>query len=299
MDVPLQEDKYEYHASQYDPPSRLLSWWEMRHKWYPVAENVRDVHWTCRVFFELFDPELLVYIHGSFARGLQTDDSDVNLYIPSHTRKDFDRAWAKSNLRKPKADDPGVGVSVNELLGEELGRDVSICFVDDGCSWVDRDVKVQIFPPLEDGYPTEARPMKNRRPYLVNVLRKCWYKIQQSRVGETEKPTPRSDIFNMEEGIRYLSEFDSKLSIENIRLTLVIFDVSWFLVDSVQREEWRKWLPEYCQTILSMLDRFKQLRDQVNDPEVGYDDAIWNTIANKFEELAAEICSFEGQLRRI
>ena len=141
--------------------------------------------------------------------------------------------------------------------------------------------------------------IKNRRLYLVNVLRKCWYKVQQSRVGETEKPTTRSDIFNMEERIHRLSEFNLKLSIENIRLTLVIFDVSWLLVHSVQREEWRKWLPEYCQTILSMLDRYKQLVDQVNDAEVGYDDAIWNTIANKFEELAAEICSFEGQLLRI
>jgi len=103
----------------------------------------------------------------------------------------------------------------------------------------------------------------------------------------------------MEERIHRLSEFNSKLSRENIHLTLVIFDVSWLLVHSVQREEWRKWLPEYCQTILSMLDRYKQLVDQVNDAEVGYDDATWNTIANKFEELAAEICSFEGQLLRI
>lgn len=299
MDAAKQEEKYEYHTSQYDPPSQLLSWWKTRHKWHPVAENVRDVHWTCRVFFELFDPELVVYIHGSFARGLQTDGSDVNLYIPSHTRKDFERAWAKSNLRKPRADDPGVGVSVNELLGDELGCDVTIYFCDDGCSWVDRDVKVQIFPPLEDGYPRETRPIKNRRPYLVKVLRKCWYRVQQFRVGETETPTPQSDIFNMEERIRHISELDSKLSIENIRLTLVIFDVSWLLVHSVQKKEWRKWLPEYCQTILPMVDRYNQLRDQVNHPEVGYDEGIWNTIANKFEELAAKICSFEGQLLRI
>ena len=254
MDVPQQEDDYEYRASQYDPPARLLSWWETRRRWIPIAETVRDVHWTCLVFFEFFDPELVVYLHGSFARGLQTDDSDVNLYIPSHTRNSFERAWAKSNLRRPKADDPTVGVFVNELLDDELGRDVTICFCDDGCSWVDRDVKVQIFPPLKDGYTTMTRRIHNRRLHLVKILRKCWYKIQESRIGVTEKSTPGSDPFDMEERIRAFSEFDPKLSIENIRLMLVIFDVSPLLMHSVQREEWRKSLPEYCQTILSILE---------------------------------------------
>jgi len=248
------------------------------------------------VFFEIFDPELVVYIHGSFARGLQTDDSDINLYIPSHTRNGFERAWAKSNLRRPNADDPTVGVSLNELLEDELGRFVTICFGDDGCSWVDRDVKVQIFPPIKDGYKTRARHIKNRRPYLVNILRKCWYKIQQYRVGRTEKSTLGSDLFGIEERIRQLSESGSKLSTENIRLTLVIFDVYQLLVDSVEREEWRKWLPQYCQTILSIRDQYSQLEDQVDDPKVGYDDSTWKTIANKFEELAADVCTFEGQL---
>jgi hypothetical protein len=42
-----------------------------------------------------------------------------------------------------------------------------------------------------------------------------------------------------------------------------------------------------------------QLKNQIQRPEVGYDDAIWNTIANKFEGLAAEIRFFEGHLLRI
>ena len=190
MDVPQHEEKYQYCASQYDPPARLVSWWETQRLWFPIAQNVRDVHWNCLVFFEIFEPELVVYIHGSFARGLQTDDSDINLYIPSHTRHDFERAWAKSNLRRPNADDPTIGVSVNELLEDELGRFVTICFGDDRCSWVDRDVKVQIFPPLKDGYRTMVRSIKSRRLYLVNILRKCWYKIQQFRV----RGTPGSDL---------------------------------------------------------------------------------------------------------
>jgi hypothetical protein len=106
-----------------------------------------------------------------------------------------------------------------------------------------------------------------------------------------EKPTLRPDIFNIKR-IRALYKFGSKLSIENIRLMLVIFDV----VAGGLRAEGR---PEYSRTILSMRDRYNQLQDQVAHRGVGYDDAILITIANKFEKLAAEICSFEGLLLRI
>jgi hypothetical protein len=100
----------------------------------------------------------------------------------------------------------------------------------------------------------------------------------------------------MEERIGAFSDHDPKLSIDNIRLMLVIFDVAPLLIHSAQREEWRKWLPDYCQTILSILDRYKELKDQLTDTEVGDDAATWNTIANKVEELAAAVCTFEGQL---
>jgi hypothetical protein len=75
----------------------------------------------------------------------------------------------------------------------------------------------------------------------------------------------------------------------------VIFDICELLVHSVQKAEWTEWLPEYCQTILSLVDRFDKLEDQVNDPVVD-DDTSWSPIVGRFEELAADFCSFEDEL---
>jgi len=284
-----------YHASQYEPPNELLRWWEKRRIWYPIADDVRSIHWTCRLFFELFDPDLVVYVHGSFASRVQTDWSDVNLYIPSHSRKEFEQAWSRSPLRKPKQNDPNVGVSVNELLEDVLGREVTICFHDDGCSWVGRDTKVEIFPSFSERCPGPAGNVRYRRPYLLGVLRKCWYKIQQLHIGETEKDTPRAEMFDNAERMSSLSELSPKISLPNLRVMSVIFDICELLVHSVQKAEWTEWLPEYCQTILSLVDRFDKLEDQVNDPVVD-DDTSWSPIVGRFEELAADFCSFEDEL---
>ncbi len=76
---------------------------------------------------ENLDPTLVVYIHGSFARNLRTEVSDINLYISSHPREQLQLLWSSSSLRQPSSENPSVGESFEEHLGNKLGREITIC----------------------------------------------------------------------------------------------------------------------------------------------------------------------------
>jgi hypothetical protein len=87
----------QYDTAQYSPPSTLIrSVLGCSTSGHPVTEY-KDIHQTPHLLLDNFDHEALVYVHISFAQGLQTtatgfetDVSDVNLYILSHTRQEFE-----------------------------------------------------------------------------------------------------------------------------------------------------------------------------------------------------------------
>src|SRR5437762_14292949 len=62
----------------------------------PVANDVPSIHDICFPIFENLDPTLVVYIHGSFARNLRTEVSDINVYISSHAGDQLRLLWSSS-----------------------------------------------------------------------------------------------------------------------------------------------------------------------------------------------------------
>lgn len=280
-------------AEQYGLPSNLRKYWDVRRSFVPIAQDVVDVHWTCRAFFDAFDPDAEVYIHGSFARGLHTEDSDVNLYIPSYTRKELEEAWSKSPMRIPDPSEfPGLKVSINQLLRDELGREVSICCADDPWIWVERDVKYKMLPVLEEGHPTSSLPFETSRAFMLNILRKCWYNVQSFRVGGGDTDTTEPVTFaSSSDLVDEASHRIPSVKSPGYRFRVISNRICYLLL-SVSKEKWAECVPEFP-TIPSLIERFGRLADDADDgPENGAD-VYWDTIADRFETLASEICSFE------
>lgn len=278
-----------YNPSQYDPPKALLESWENRRKECRTARDLVDVHITCLPFFDEFYPQATVYVHGSFARDLQTEDSDVNLYIPSACRKNFDDAWAISPLRKPMASNPKKGMLVHEMLQDELCRYVSISCRDDAGFWMAGDVKVQIYPILE-GPAIRPPIVKNRndRPQILNMFRKAWYMLQRF---EQEQEILRNR-FNLPITPAGCYELCCSQPSQKTLFFSVVHNLYLHFV-VIQMDEWEDCSAEK-QEAKSLIIFFGDLWDDMKDYGGRDTDFYWYFVGERFKRIAEKLHSFEG-----
>jgi hypothetical protein len=159
--------------------------WETRRRTFSIVNDVSSIHKTCVYFFDKLDASAVVQIHGSFARGLVTDQSDINLSIPSHTRARLENVWAASSMRKPMYEDPSVGERIEDHLRDIFGREVTICCSDDPWLWVKRDVRGNVYPSLDKQLPEVSNAnISDPTARSLNVIRKCWYHVRWLEIEE-------------------------------------------------------------------------------------------------------------------
>jgi hypothetical protein len=158
-----------------------------------MVSDVSSIHNSCVLFFDKLDTTIVVYLHGSFARGLETDESDVNLYIPSHSRVSLAKIWAGLYMRKPTYEDPSIGESIENHLRDVLGREVCICCSDDPWLWVKRDVLGEIYPNLDKHFQIRNLSISDSTSRSLNVIRKCWYHVRYLEIEEKREQTLWSD----------------------------------------------------------------------------------------------------------
>lgn len=167
--------------------------WELRRDSLSFVRDLASIHEHCMSFFDMLDTGALVYVHGSFSRGLQKDSSDVNMFIPSHSRACLEETWSASNLRQPMYEDPSVGESIENHLRDILGREVTICCSDDPWWWVERDIKFEIYPALDKNFPNGISATSDSRSRSLSVVRKCWYDVRWIEAKERQRSTLRSE----------------------------------------------------------------------------------------------------------
>lgn len=273
--------------------------WDLYRGEYPIANDIPSVHKICQPVFDKLLLSADVYIHGSFARGLQTVASDINLYIPSLSRDNLNEIWSQSPMQKASFGDPKVGVSINEYLREDLGREVTICCSDDPWLWVERDVKYRIFPTLEEDFEIPHVFSTDQHLYLANILRKCYYEILGTESEETKISILATDnsptCYNAQTNevkLHFDREPDSPSRV--LRLYEIINRL-YYLLESIDEATWRKYLPAFP-NILTWIDELGQLSSEAYRHWLQGDFAIevWKPMYERYRDFASELFVYGG-----
>jgi hypothetical protein len=84
-------------------------------------------------------------------------------------------------MRRPLFEDPSVGETIEVHLRDLLGKETTLCFSDDPCSWVERDLRVRVYSSLEDNWtePSGHGVLVDLRTQVLQKMRQCWYLVQQ------------------------------------------------------------------------------------------------------------------------
>jgi hypothetical protein len=229
--------------------------WEFRRAddW-PTAHDIPSIHEILRPFLDELDPEIVVYAHGSFARGLQTNSLDINLYIPSHRRGIVEEIWRECELRKPSFENPNVGETIEVHLRDLLGKEMTLCFSDDPWTWVERDVRVRVYPSLEENWVQPSGVSVDLRTQVLQKMRKCWYLVKRFETDGGWKwraydqtnvsvQSPREDA--NQGGDRENQGRDRE---NELQLAKAIMRVSGSLED-IKRMDWRTVAPELARAV--------------------------------------------------
>jgi hypothetical protein len=279
-------------GNAYDP--LLSSFWEFRRGDRPVADDIPTIHKVSHPIFESLLPQATVFIHGSFARALQTESSDINLFLPSVSRRELDTAWANSLLRKPTFEDPSVQQSINEHLRDGLGRDVSICCSDDPWLWAAAELKYQIFPILATGYPSKSSTAPDRRNHVLNLLRKGRYCILSLEAGQVTTAQQHDHAFEHVPNATIGSSDKRSCAFHRLpylqsrkaRLALII-NVLYNLLKGVDESEWKMWLSGFP-SLPRLIPRLQYLQQIAHHNSFVLDeaDSFWESVAEDYQAIA-------------
>ena len=276
----------------------LDDWYDRRGP-RPVANDVPSIHRMCFPIFDTLDQTLVVYIHGSFARNLQTYASDINLYIPSHSRKQLELFWSASPLRKPRIENPSVGELLEEHLRDEFGREVTICCSDDPWVWVRDDIKFLIYPPLEGDWEGSNRAVLDKRTSLLQAARKSWYLVQRFKSDEAKywqswKLSSTDSDIAANDGIEHL---DSNVDMHARRDALfTAINRLYVILASGKISKWRKYVPELT-IIPALLRDLKPLLFETHEAFYIRKDEpnnFWETTALCFRDCAVQVSNFHS-----
>lgn len=279
--------------------SIMYSFWEFRRAYHklPIAQDIPAIHTSCQPLFESLLPQATVFIHGSFARALQTDKSDINLFIPSLSREELETIWSNSPLRKPTYDDPSVDESINEHLRDLLGREVSICCSDDPWLWAAYERKYQIYPILETGYLPRTSSTPDRRSYAINLLRRSRYYIQALETGNgVDRRHPDQPVKYVQDGIMGSSDpracASHRLPYWNSRIyrLALILNQLQHILSGITDKEWKKLLPS-IRSLPRLILRLKGLWHVVefNRDVRDEDNWLWDFVVEDYRVLVKEL----------
>jgi hypothetical protein len=264
----------------------------------PTASDIPSIYEISKPFFEALEPSASLYVHGSFARGLETTRSDINLYIPSHSRGSIEQSWSQCSLRRPSFDDPSVGESIEVHLRYLLGIEVTLCCSDDPWSWVQEDVKVQVFPTLQDRL---LRPQlkSTKREKLVQNIRKCWYIVSRYETDEAEKWHSWQDAPVDLSAATIMDANDESTRVKLYETVTAVEDV-YYLLAAFRPREWRKEVPDLAgRGVVPLLLAFQKLSGRMHQAfriEGDTSETFWEPAVHDFYRLALEIKAFKSAL---
>lgn len=266
-----------------------IPWEDRRPADWPTANDVPSV---CRIlgpFFDELEPESVVYVHGSFSRGLETARSDINLYIPSHRRATLEDMWLECKLRRPSYETPRLGETIEVYLRDLLGKEVSVCFSDDPWSWVEHDVKVRVYPSLDEDWVQPRGAFVDARAQALQMARKCWYTVRQFEIDEAWK-WRAFDQTNASVGSNQSETKQGGGKDRTWNLTRTINKISNFL-DKIEQMDWRTVSPELS-TAIAAAPAIHALRnecDKVFFVRRNESPGLWEKLATRFRRQTVAI----------
>jgi predicted nucleotidyltransferase len=232
-------------------------------------------------FFDCFaNGSVTAFIHGSFARGLATPMSDVNIYIASYNRSDLDRLWSRSAWQGF----PTVELGLKNLLG----KSVTITCEHDPRYWVEQDHPMFLVWPLYE-IQIPKKTCMGKLPFLENLIRQCWCAVswqeicsrneeRRTAVGDNPNATPINSIVlpkrpredeSRDEIISAISQLDS-------------------IMESASVEDWKLIQPE-VHSIFSLRDEIATLAQEIAGITVEEKYPVWNKLVERYQDCAAYI----------
>ena len=279
----------------------LLEWYDRRPSDWPTANDVTSIHKILTPFFEEFDSSAIVYVHGSYARSLETATSDINLYIPSHIRKTVEELCSQYKVRRRLYYVPNADETFETHLRDLLGKEVTVCCSDDPWLWAGEDVRIQVFPALEEGIANAQERVPGKRDRVLQNMRKCWYIVSRFETDQAWKWRAwREDtvdfsgavIKDMNEEFAQVNRYEAKTAVGRIS----------DLLNEFSPKVWRREVPVPESAVIitgTLIPEFKRLHSAAYGAfyiERNTSDVFWETLIGDFRRCAREIQALKSIL---
>lgn len=269
-----------------------MSWEYRRPTHWPTAHDVPSISQILNPVFAELDQEIVAYVHGSYARGLNTNSSDVNLYIPSHVRERIEGSWSESRLRRPSYEHPDGGETIEVHLRDLLGKEVTLCCSGDPWEWVEDDVQVQVYPNLAADWEQVRVRCDDDRSRLLQRARKCWYIVRRFESDDAWK-WKAYEQGNVSGGTLRDARGPG-CSEDRFSVVHAIFQVSGRL-KGISKMDWRALAPELLDAV-SVAARFAQLSGECYQACYVRKDKprdLWESFAHRFRTYKKAIYGLE------
>jgi predicted nucleotidyltransferase len=252
-----------------------------------LSDDFAFTHRRLGQFFNCFaNGGTAVFVHGSFARGVATSRSDINLYVAPYSRSELDILWNRSGWRYGSTD------TMEASLEEWLRRPVTISCKDDPRFWVNQEPMTMVFPLYEDQLPKIARV--GELPYLENLLRKCWYEVSWKDLC-SKRPEICCPAVNPLDGATLNSFASSKKRTFDAAPDLLISAILKLdsILQSASKEDWEL-IQQQFPSILSLREEIANLAQLVAGMTQNGQPREWSEMEERYRSCAAEILKMEN-----
>lgn len=250
-------------------------------------------------FFNSFDNgSAVVFVHGSFARGLATSTSDLNLYVAPYTRLELDSLWEQSPWRYGLTDCMESSCeqgTIEVALERWLQRPVTISCKDDPRVWIKQEPMVMAFPWYED--PLPQRTTFGETAYLEHQLRKCWYEVSWMSICRNDPTLSSTGADCLSKNTVASDSISHGREIDAMR-TLLLSTIQKLnsILQSASTDDWELILPEFP-SIHSFRQGISKLAQEIAGMTENGQDRGWRELEKRYRSCTVGILNLEELVR--
>ena len=196
---------------------------------------------------------------------------------------------------------PNADETFETHLRDVLEKEVAVCCSDDPWLWAREDIRIQVFPALQEGIANVRERVPSTRDMVLQNMRKCWYIVSRFETDEAWKwPSWKEDIVDFSEAV--IKDMNEEFArVKRYEAKTAVGRIS-NLLDEFSPDVWRGEVPvpEIAVIITgTLIPEFKRLHSEADRAfyiKRNTSDVFWETLIGDFRKHARKIQAWKSIL---